>query len=316
MRDLYIASCTKEDGIYHYKMDSNGNTVFCDKTLIDKPMYMARENDIMYVLLKEYFEDKTSALVSFRIDKDGKLYDMSEPVSTKGLVACHLSVKNGDVYAVNYSSGSVFKSPEKLVVHEGVLGPNTKRQEMPHTHFVGFTPDGEYVCVTDLGLDTVFFYDKDLNEKFSVKVPAGHGARHLIFSDDGKYMYCANELESTVSVFEYKGKDTKLLKTYETLPKDFDGTNLAAAIRISKGYLYVSNRGYDGVTAFKVNGAELELIGYTKVGAHPRDINIFDDILVSTNMHDNTITFFKLNNGNLEKLDNIIEGINEPLCVI
>ncbi len=316
MRDLYIASCTPDGGVYHYRMNGDGETVFCDKTPIDKPMYLVRENDKMYVLLKEFFEDKTSALVSFKINEDGSLSDMSEPVSTKGLVACHLAVEKGVVYAVNYSSGSVFKTPDKSVVHNGVLGPNKKRQEMPHTHFVGFTPDGEYVCVTDLGLDTIFFYDKELNEKFTVKVPDGHGARHLVFSDDAKFMYCANELESTISVFEYKGKDTKLLKTYETLPKDFDGVNLAAAIRFCNGYLYISNRGYDGVTSFKVNGAELELVGYTKVGAHPRDINIFDDILVSTNMYDNNVTFFKMNDGKLEKLDNVIGDIKEPLCII
>ena len=314
MRDLYIASCTPDGGVYHYKMNKDGEVFFENKTDLDKPMFLAKENDTLYVLQKEIFEDGTSGLVSFTINEDGELGKMSDVASTKGLVACHLCVENGVVYAVNYSSGSVIKMPETLKTHEG-KGPNEIRQEKAHTHYVGITPDNKYVCVTDLGLDTIFFYDRDLNLKFTVKVPLGHGARHLVFSSDGKIMYCANELESTVSVFRYDGENTKLLNTYKTLPDDFSGKNLAAAIRIHDGYLYISNRGYDGVTSFKINGEELELAGYTKVGEHPRDINIFDDVLVSTNMLDNTVTFYRLSEGKLTKY-NTLEGIKEPLCVI
>lgn len=314
MRDLYIASCTADGGIYHYKMNMDGEVFYCSKTDVDKPMFLAKENDTLYVLQKEVFSDKTSGLVSFKVDEEGKLYEMSDVLSTKGLVACHLCVENGVVYAVNYTSGSVIKMPEILKIHEG-KGPNTVRQEKAHTHYVGITPDKNYVCVTDLGLDAIFFYDRDLNLQFKVQVPSGHGARHLIFSDDGKLMYCANELESTVSVFRYDGENTKLLNTYKTLPDDFEGKNLAAAIRIHDGYLYISNRGFDGVTSFKINGEELEFVAYNKVGEHPRDINIFDNILVSTNMLDNTVTFYKISEGKLTEY-NKIEGIKEPLCVI
>lgn len=314
MRNIYIASCAIDGGIYRYLMDDEGNVTFAEKTDLDRPMYMFLDKNKMYVIVREAFSDKSSGLIIYDVDEEGKLSNPSEFISTKGEVACHLWVCDKNAYVANYVSGSVIKIPDTLRVHEGE-GPNKPRQNSPHTHFVTKTPDG-YMAVCDLGLDTVFFYDRDMNLKFSLKVPAGHGARHLAFSDDGKVMYCVNELEATVSVFRYNGEKSELLKTYKTLPDDFTGENLAAAIRICKGYLYVSNRGYDGVTSFKINGEELKLCGYFKVGAHPRDINIFDDILVSANMNDGTVTFHKISEGKLSKAVNTISKIQDPLCVI
>ena len=54
----------------------------------------------------------------------------------------------------------------------------------------------------------------------------GHGVRHLVFSNDGRYVFTANELKSTVSVLEYKDGNMELIDTISCLPKDFDGVNL------------------------------------------------------------------------------------------
>lgn len=315
MYDLYIASCVPEGGIYHYKMDNDGKALLCKKTDMNQPMFLAKEKNRMYALAREAFEDGTSGLVSFDIDGNGDLINESKALTTQGKVACHLCIDNGIVYAVNYVSGSVIKMPEGILREHSGHGTDAKRQDKPHTHYTAVTPDNKYVCVTDLGLDTIFFYNKNLELQFKVRVPDGHGARHVAFSDDGKIMYCVNELKSTVSVFRYEEADTVLLHTYEALPSDFNGMNLAAAIRIKENYLYISNRGYDGVTSFKINGEELEIVGYTKVGVHPRDINIFGDILISTNMYDDTVAFYKISEGILTEC-NIIKGIKEPLCII
>ena len=67
-------------------------------------------------------------------------------------------------------------------------------------------------------MNLVFYLlDKDMNLKFSLKVPEGHGARHLAFSPDGQIMYCVNELQSTVSVFRYCGEKSELLKDISDL---------------------------------------------------------------------------------------------------
>lgn len=300
-----------DGGIYHCEL-KNGNVEIKEKTELDRPMYMTVADNKMYVILREAFENGESGMCSFDIDNSGKLINQSGIVSTKGIVACHIYANSSDVYAVNYLSGTAIRFPDTVVKHKG-KGINPKRQEMPHTHYVGITPDERYICVTDLGLDKICFYDKDLNFKFDIDVPSGHGARHLAFSEDGKYLYCINELMSTVSVFIYDGKNTRILNTYSALPPDFSGHNQAAAIRVYKNKVYASNRGHGSIAVFDICGDELIPDGFIQTGREPRDFNITDDILISCNMSDDTVTLYDLNN-NRKSLMSL--QIKKPICAV
>ena len=318
MRDLYIAACAKKEeagGIYHYKMDDAGECSFCEKTALDQPMYLAIQNGRMYVLLRDAFGGDESGMMSFAIGEDGSLHSPSEILSTQGKVACHIWVEGEEILAVNYVSGSFIKYPGRLVTHEG-KGIHPLRQEGPHTHYICVTPDKKYICVTDLGLDKIFFYDRDQNEAFSIAMPQGHGPRHLIFSRDGRYLYCVNELKSTVSVIAYDGEHSGLLHTYNALPEDFRGENLAAAIRIRGDELYVSNRGHDSIAVFGIKGDELALKGFFPVGKEPRDFHIAGDLLISADMGDNRVTFYKITENGMERQTAALENIPVPLCVV
>lgn len=313
MRNIYIASCDEEGGIYLCTLSDSGKITVREKTELDRPMFLARENNKMYVLLRAPEGGKNSALASFDIKEDGRLINMSALSDTHGVVACHLAVDSGDVYVVNYLSGNVVKMPDVTDTHEG-RGPNEKRQEMPHTHFVALTPDG-LVAATDLGTDSVYFYDRDLKPKFTPRVPAGYGARHLAFSEDKKYLYVANELVSSVSVFSYNGERSEYLSTYMASPKDFEGDNLGSAIRVYGGRVYMSNRGHDSIAVFGADGGKLTLSGYIKTGRTPRDFNIFGNLLVCLNMDSDSVTVFNLEGGMAKKLSET-GGIKAPLCVI
>ena len=127
-------------------------------------------------------------------------------------------------------------------------------------HFVCLTPDTNYICAADLGTDTVYLYDRALNLHSTAKVPAGHGVRHLAFSQDGKWMFAANELKSTVSAFAYKDDTLELVDTCAALPADFAGESTIAAIREKGGHIYVSNRGHDSVSKLSFDGRKLTLL--------------------------------------------------------
>lgn len=310
MKKIYIASCVPDGGIYRFSMSDNklNRESF---TPVDQPMFFAVNDNKMYVLLRDPFGNDISGMCTFDIDPDGNLTNKSETIPTKGKVACHICTCDDDVYAVNYSSGSAIHFPDTLAVHEG-KGINPKRQEMPHTHFVGATPDKKYICVTDLGLDKIFFCDRNLNTCFTAAVPQGYGARHLAFSDDGQYIYCVNELVSSVTVFEYDGKSVKPRETYSALPNEFCGTNLGAAIRIYKNRLYVSNRGHNSIAVFDINDDKLELSDFIMTGDHPRDFNIADDMIFCCNMNDDTVTLYSINDS-FRLIDTI--SVKAPLCV-
>ena len=231
-----------------------------------------------------------------------------------GIVPCHLSVIDGDVYTVNYLSGNVVKIPDTVSAHSG-RGPHPTRQTEAHTHFVSPTPDGKYVLCTDLGIDSIFIYTRNLEKVSVAKVPDGYGARHLAFSDDGKLVYCVNELISSVSVFDYDDGKLAYLDTYDCLP-DFKEKNTAAAIRVNGKYLYISNRGADTITRLEINGKTLRLLENTPCGGkNPRDFLVVDDLVFCTNEFTNDVTVLKLKDGKPALTDVKLDMPN-PLCVI
>lgn len=313
--NIYFAACDENGGIYRYIYE-NGTLSFAEKTPLNKPMFISFDGDKMWVCLKGDIENGVnSSALSFDVS-DGKPKAIGGEFSTEGLCGCHIASRDGDVYVANYMSGSVKKLGGKLDVHEGV-GVNLPRQSAPHTHQCVITPDGNSVLVTDLGLDTVFVYDRDLNLKSKAFVPKGHGCRHLCFGENG-LIYCVNELSATVTVFEFDGQTLIPLETYPTLPEGFSGKNTAAAIRIHNGRLYVSNRGHDSIEQLKIEGKALRLLSSTPCGGEfPRDFDITPDgkLLLCTNENTNSVTVFEIDGENLNKLDTELPMPN-PLCVV
>ncbi len=277
-------------------------------------MYMVKSEKKLYILLRAPFpESAESGLVVYDIDESGKLKNPSEIVSTKGEVACHLCVHGHDVYCTNYSSGNLIKMPSCLVQHHG-KSIHPTRQTGPHPHYVGMISDQNCVCVTDLGLDTVFLYDTDLRFISKASVPQGHGARHLAVKEN--YIYCANELKSSLSVFEYKKGTLEYQNTVEVLPADFDGLSMASAIRIKDDFCYIANRGHDSISVLDIkNRLHPEMIKAVPCdGNSPRDFNIVDDILICANEQSDNVSFFKLVNGIPQKLDSMLK-IKSAFCV-
>ncbi|MBQ4087783.1 MAG: lactonase family protein [Clostridia bacterium] len=253
----------------------------------------------------------------YEITESGALGKKLFATSTRGICACHLCVsENETVYAVNYSSGSVIKIPGKLIVHEGECGPAKPRQDMPHTHYVNFTPDGAYLLVTDLGLDTIFVYDKELNKVSEIKAPAGSGPRHLIFSEDGKTCFCVNELDSTLSAYDYENGKLTITDTVSILPEGYDAQNTTAAIRLHDGLIYASNRGNNSIACLSYENKKLSLLSITDCGGKgPRDFNIFGNILICTNENSDNVTFFEVEGEKLYKLSQELH-LKGALCVI
>ncbi|MBP3361709.1 MAG: lactonase family protein [Clostridia bacterium] len=305
--EFYVASCDAEGGIYRYSFE-NGTVQLREKIALDSPMYMAKSGERLYVLLRAPFEGSNeSGLVTV---ENGIV---SEPETTHGVVACHLCIDKGRVYCVNYLSGNVVLMPDKIDVHSG-SSIHPKRQTVPHTHYVNVSPDGKYILAVDLGTDTIYTYDKELNKIAEARVPAGHGARHLAFGGD--YVYCANELSSDISVFSYGDGRLTLVKNVPGLPADFAGENIMAAIRISGNCLFASNRGHDSIAVFRLNNGIPEIDGfYSCGGSSPRDFDIINNILICTNEASDNVTFYEVDGTRLTKLDAELK-IKAPLCVI
>lgn len=290
-KDVYICACSETGGLYHFKLNADGGIRFCSVAALDRPMYAALEDDRLYVLLRAPFRgSEHSGVAVLPVEEDGRPGGAKSLVSTGGTVSAHLCVRGGEVYTANYVSGDITKLPDKTVSHQAYSPAGGGA----HPHFIGFTPDGKYIAVADLGLDSVFVYDPELAPVSSERAPAGSGCRHLAFSPDGKYAFCANEHSSDVSVFAYSDGRFRLINTYKALPEDRVGATYAAAIRCADDLVYVSHRGYDAVTVFSHNGGVLEKRGDIPCGgAWPRDFAVWGDILVCTNEKSDSVTVIR-----------------------
>ncbi len=313
-KHIYFTSSEKDGGIMHYKLVGD-ELRFVEKTACDSPMYLNVVGDKMQAVLRAPFADNNeSGLITYKIGEEGQLEQMGEIVPTKGVVGCHLCRFAEQTYVANYLSGDVFCTSGKVVTHEG-KGPHPTRQEAPHTHFVSPSPDGKYLLAVDLGLDAVYVYDKDLNAVSIAHVPAGHGARHLAYSEDGKYIFCANELASTVTVFAYSDGKLEAMDTVEAL---FEAVpdNTAAAIRVKGEYVYVSHRGDDSIACLKWQNESLKLCSVTKCGgAGPRDFILVDDLILCTNERSNTVSVLRVSGEKMEDTGKRL-SMGSPICAV
>lgn len=287
-----------------------------EKTDADRPMYLTVSDHRLYAVLRQPFASSDfSGVCSWEIGEKGILTNPSPICSTYGRCGCHLTVAQNRIYAANYLSGSVALLPEgKLVTHNG-KGPHPTRQEAAHTHFVGMTPDGAYVLAVDLGVDTIYIYTPDLRLYDTVSMPAGHGCRHLAWSEDGKYAFCVNELASTVSVLRYEQGSLSLLNTVSALPADCVTENTAAAIRVDGNHVYVSNRGCDNIAVFTHRDGVLSQPVFADAeGISPRDFYIYGGYLFCANEGSDRVRVFRCENGNLHAMG-LHLPIPKPLCV-
>lgn len=254
----------------------------------DRPMYAVKCDEGLCVLLRQPSENSPFGEYFF---VDRGLQQASEAKSTQGVVPCHVCVDDKNVYVVNYLSGNVVKNGEKVVLRQG-KSVHPTRQTQSHTHFVTKTPDG-YFAVCDLGTDTIAVYDENLELLSEASVPSGYGVRHLVFSEDGKYIYAVNELVPSVSVFAYEQGKAEPLST-EKIPCKKEKAN-GAAIRLAKDgkTLFVSLREENEICVFAVDGARLALRERIPCGGDsPRDFDVFGEYLVICNENSGNVAVY------------------------
>jgi 6-phosphogluconolactonase len=206
-------------------------------------------------------------------DRTGRLNAINT-VSAHGIDPSHLAFDRSrrHLFIANYSSGTF---SIRAIASDGSLGRETAwrqlkgssidpiRQRHSYAHASALDPSGRYVLVCDLGADKVwvFHYAAEtgelLGEPTFAMTPPGHGARHLAFHPNGKWLYVDGEMGNSVSRFDWDASSGALTIRYfaSTLPADFTGASATAEILISDDgrRLYVTNRGHDSVATLDID---------------------------------------------------------------
>ncbi len=307
--DIYFASCVPSGGIYHYMMGPGGDLSFREKVTLDRPMYLIRQKDILVALLRAPFPDSNeSGLVRYALEPDGSLGRRGRMIGTKGVVAAHMSLFCSSLYAANYLSGSLFREDGILATHCG-HGPNPLRQEAPHPHMIAPSPDGLYLIATDLGLDKLFVYDKELHVVSTADAPKGSGPRHFVILD-ASHIAVINELGCSISLYGYAQGSLCLEETIPLL-SCFDDKATGAAIRMQNRVVYASVRGANRVFALSWDGKGLSFMQDVSCGGDsPRDIVIAGERLWCMNELSGTVVRYLLASDG-----SIGEREGEPLAI-
>jgi 6-phosphogluconolactonase len=124
------------------------------------------------------------------------------------------------------------------------------------------------------------------------------------FHPNGKFVYVLNELEMSISAFEYDAEAGELdpLQNISTLPEELrEIPSTASEIRIHPDgrFVYAANRGHDSIAAFQIDQVtgELTFIEREAIrGSWPRNFNLdpTGKWLLAAGRNSNTISVFRI----------------------
>ncbi|KAI7890544.1 Lactonase, 7-bladed beta-propeller-domain-containing protein [Mucor mucedo] len=351
---VYISGYTNNVsvGIYHYGFDTNTGILTPKGLAVESvnPSYFTTSNNHLFAVneVPLYNGANTGYVSSYsRNKKTGELTLMNEQPSG-GEDPCYAvcDVTGNFLLVANYNGGSAAVLP--ISDKDGELGAIVSnpfdsqwynatggvpdRQEKPHVHSIDLDPVGQrYAFTNDLGCDRLITYKFDRKKTGSLtrhsdfQFPIGSGPRHIKFApNNNNFAYVISELSNDVFMLEFdfhKGK-FNLVQKIHALPEDFQGENLGSEIDIPANgkFLYVSMRGYDVITIFKIDQAtgKLKTVGYQNTGGkHPRHFT-FDPtgsfLLVGNKDTDNVVVFKMDKHTGLLKQVSSVEHV-QPTCV-
>lgn len=295
-KTFYAASWQEEGGVYEMRFDLPRGRFTSVKKAAEGTYtsYFERDGEILYVL-SEIPGPRAGKLESFRVTKEGltPLDQLSGipggcphmRLIRGGKILAAASYETGDVFTVKADAGR-FGSVISLLEHAG-HGADPVRQGSSHGHMVCITPDDGFLVCVDLGTDEMRVYALDeggaLRERPGVKVPAGYGPRHMLFSPDGKYAYVVCELKYHLLTFRYLGSGRfEPVGDLEVIPELEKGQHAGGAIRLSRDgtTLFTTNRGTkeSSVDVLSLSDpAHPKWRGALTDCSHPRDILFFSD---------------------------------------
>lgn len=320
-------------GIYNFTYDCEEEK-FLDVSLsyeASKPSYLAvdKENNKLYSVIKN---NTYGGVASFNIDSSNLKLNLIDINTDEINPPCHLSLNNEKsfLFSSNYHDNKLISySIGKDGSFDPIKDIHTNTGDIPHIHYSSLTPDGNFLCSLDLGLDSMFIYefkDGKLNKRddLTIRFCKNSGPRHMAFHPSKNYAYVLTECTSELCVFEYD-KDGKfsLLMITPTLPHKYYGVKDGAAIQIhpSGKYLYTSTRGHNSIATFIIDEetGKVKFQDHTfTLGSTPRDFQISPDgeYIIAANQDSSSIVSFKIDNST-GLLSNVLDSIEvpNPVCV-
>jgi 6-phosphogluconolactonase len=348
--DAWIGTsrCEKSNGIYVSRLDRQTGQLTRPELAaeIDGPGFLAMHprGTHLYAVGELAGQPSVAAYAIVRDDQKSSLQLVNSlPIGVGRGTHVAVDPTGNTLLTAQYGAGSVavfslrsdgaLDERTQLVQHVGGSGVVSGRQDEPHPHWVGVSPDNQFALVPDLGLDRVVIYRLDpaqarITRHGAGQSPAGGGPRHMKFHPNGQWAYVLNELSLSVTLFDYDSAAGALLprQTIPTVPPEElakEKFSSASEIRIhpSGQFVYAANRGHDTITVFRVgDNGELRVVEREPVrGATPRNFNLDPSgrWLLAAGQDSDTLASFEVNpqTGELAYNRSVV-SVPCPICVL
>lgn len=208
------------------------------------------------------------------------------------------------------------------------LAVSQHETDLPNAHSALADSSGRWLIVPMLAADALRVYRIDgritANAPAMVKVRAGSGPRHFVFSPDDTRVYCLNELDGTIDRFDFDATagTLTLRQSISILPPGFTGKPWSAELRATPDgrFLYATERTSSVIAAFATDAQSgaLTLIDHTPTETQPRGMGIdpAGRWLVAAGQLSNQLSVYALDpaTGRLTDRQRYATG-SDPICV-
>ncbi|MDN7495618.1 lactonase family protein [Burkholderia gladioli] len=282
--------------------------------------------------LSAFAIDRASGRLAFlnRQDTGGRnpVHVALAPDGRRALVSNHLGASLAVLpIAADGSLGAL----AQCLALDGPIGPHRIEQQQAKPHFNPFSPDGRFVLVPDKGLDRIFVFRYEAGRLTPAEPPfvatrETAGPRHLACHPSRPWVYCVNELDSTVTAYDYRADSGELRprQIVSALPDSYTGNSRAAGIQIDAGgrFLYASNRGSDSIALLRIdpdNGRLAFVEAVSTGGRTPRFFTLSPDgrLLYALNEDSDSIVSFSVDagSGRLSPTGQLT-STGSPVCMV
>ncbi|MBO9594608.1 MAG: lactonase family protein [Niabella sp.] len=314
----YTHQNSSSKGIYVYDFDpQTGDLKIAGQVTAANPSYQVIASNQRFVYSVN--ETADGGISAFSIDPNTGKLTLLNSVKSMGDDPCYLEIDRSGkwLFASNYSSGSfaiyniqkdgTLGSLSQVIKHEG-SGPDSSRQRAPHVHSTTIAPDNRFVFVCDLGTDKIVTYPfnaatgkVDTAKAFFIHTAPGAGPRHMVISNNKRFVYNVDEMFGTVNVYTLRKGRLQPLQTENALNAE-KGKAAGADIHLSPNgqFLYVSQRSNSTIEVYKTDRktGKIRFVGSQSTnGNFPRNFTIHPSghWLIAANQKSDNITVFKIN---------------------
>ncbi len=314
----YVGTYTHENSVGIYVYDINVEEgILTERSVapINNPSYLtvSKDGKFLYSIADE-------GVASFTIDENGDLTKINQSW-IGGMRGCYVETdsKHRYLFVGGYhdgrvtmmhlnDDGSIGEIADGIFHQGGFLSQNEKRLDHPKVTCVTLTPDEQYLCAVDFGLNQTKIYEIDYeNGKLRlvdiIRSSLDAGARILRFSRDGRFAYIMTGEANTIEVYTYNndnGPSFERIQKVEAVDNPTDNAGCTNCYFSSDdSYLFVSVDAMNGFSFLKRDAetGKLSWCGFTtSSGDYPKSLAVLPgDQLVAVLNHDtNDIRTFKM----------------------